>query len=243
MKWLSKYKKMVLRRMLADRRFCIISNDCWGGEVYRKLDVQYNTPFVGLFVMAPCYIQLLNDLRVIKQEMRFVSSSKYSECNTLREELNNSYPIGVLPGDIEIHFQHYGSEEKALGTWRRRLGRMNWENLCVKFDAGKDLATAAHVKEFGQLDFSTKLCIVSHLEDCASWEVHLSDWEQDGAKMFRKYASRFSVIKWLNGRGIQRAGYLEPWLIGISRRRKKKPSLSATRPGDLEKNVDAANVS
>ena len=224
MKKVAKYKKMLLRGMLADRHFCVVSNDCWGGEVYRKLGVEYNTPFVGLYVMAPCYLLLLKDLHVIEREMKFIPISKYSYCNELRNTSGSRYPIGVLPGNIEIHFQHYGSEEEALSAWCRRIDRMNWDNLCVKFDAGKDLATPDLVEQFAQLNFPAKLCILPSTDVHAPWAVELPDWEQDGVKMFRKFARRFSIIKWLNGRGIHKAGYLEPWLLGISQRQKTKPA-------------------
>ena len=39
----------------------IISNNCWGGFVYQKFNLQYRTPFVGLFIFAPDYIELLEN--------------------------------------------------------------------------------------------------------------------------------------------------------------------------------------
>lgn len=38
---------------LKNKCFTIISNNCWGGFVYQKFNLQYRTPFVGLFIFAP----------------------------------------------------------------------------------------------------------------------------------------------------------------------------------------------
>ena len=51
-----------------NKSFTIISNDCWGAEVYIDTNTQYLTPFVGLMLMAPCYIKLLQNLEIIKSK-------------------------------------------------------------------------------------------------------------------------------------------------------------------------------
>lgn len=56
------YAKSLSSR-IEDRNFTIISNNCWGGELYKELNLAYNTPFIGLFIYAPCYIKMLKNLR------------------------------------------------------------------------------------------------------------------------------------------------------------------------------------
>ena len=49
-----------IRRIgLINDNFTIISNNCFAGFVYQKFDIQYNTPFIGLFILGPDYIYLL----------------------------------------------------------------------------------------------------------------------------------------------------------------------------------------
>ena len=42
----------------------IISNNCWGSEYYKEQKIEYNTPFVGLFVEPDDYLALLANFRV-----------------------------------------------------------------------------------------------------------------------------------------------------------------------------------
>ncbi len=105
-------KKKELRRLLHNE-FVIISNNCWGGQVYQWFQKPYQTPFVGLFLYGPCYMKFLRDIDYyLASELVFIQASKY-------KKRPKTYPIGVLD-DIEIHFTHYKSEEEALEKWMRR---------------------------------------------------------------------------------------------------------------------------
>jgi len=57
------FSKKLLRSQLKNRNFTIVSNNCWGGEVYRGFGLPYQTPFVGLFLFPACYIKLLKNLK------------------------------------------------------------------------------------------------------------------------------------------------------------------------------------
>ena len=104
---------------LADKPFVIISNNCWGGEVYQWYQRPYNSPFIGLFIYGPCYHKLLNNFdHYMDQPLEFIEKSKYPEPHRDWE-----YPIARLD-DIEIHFSHYKSKEEALEKWERRKRRM-----------------------------------------------------------------------------------------------------------------------
>lgn len=92
--------------LLSNKNFVIISNNCWGGSLYRWYNRSYNSPFVGLFLYGPCYIKLLSNFdSYIKKELNFIKTSSY-------KDRKKDYPVALL-GDIEIHFTHYKSEEKA----------------------------------------------------------------------------------------------------------------------------------
>ncbi|NVO85925.1 DUF1919 domain-containing protein [Hymenobacter terrestris] len=64
-KLLAKIGRSIQQRRLINRNFTLFSNDCWGAEVYKYFNLPYNTPFVGLMVMAPCYVQFLQTLSTI----------------------------------------------------------------------------------------------------------------------------------------------------------------------------------
>jgi len=186
--------------------FTIISNDCWGAEVYRYLGLQYNTPFVGLFIMAPCYIKLLQHFEQnIHTPLSFINKSKYQQNNENRAKKNKNYPIGLINDDIEIHFLHYSSENEALDNWTRRVARINFEKLYLKFDCGKDLCSYKHIKAFENLPFQNKLCLSPQIYTEFKSIIYIKDWEADGAKMFCKTLKVFDVIGWINNSEIKKS--------------------------------------
>lgn len=142
-------------RRLTNPNFTIISNNCWGHEVYNYLRLPYDTPFVGLYLYAPCYIKLLENFHsTIASELRFKEVSKYGK----RVDESYQYPIGVLGDDIEIQFLHYKSKEEAYDKWNRRLERMHLEEnqLFFKFD-DRDRCTQDLLLKFHQLPYKNKI--------------------------------------------------------------------------------------
>ena len=98
--------------------FAIISNNCWGYQLYQSLGREYNTPFIGLFLHDDCYIKFISSMEFyLDCPFVFTRKSKYYS-----EE--RDYPVGVICGDIEIHFMHYESEEECLSKWSRRTKRL-----------------------------------------------------------------------------------------------------------------------
>jgi uncharacterized protein (DUF1919 family) len=47
---------------IEDVEFCIISSNCIGSKIYQMLNLTYNTPTVGLFLYAPCFVKFAADL-------------------------------------------------------------------------------------------------------------------------------------------------------------------------------------
>lgn len=108
--------------MESELEFCIVSNNCWGGEVYAFNKIAYNTPFIGLFIPPLCFAKMCANLpKYLDQKLVFINRSKYSIYHDLRK--SSTYPIALL-GGIEIHFLHYISEEEASTKWIRRRKRM-----------------------------------------------------------------------------------------------------------------------
>ena len=68
--YLGKYRN----RKLLDKDITIISNNCWGGHVYRYLGIKYLSPTVGLYFFANDYVKFCEDLKYyISQELKFIS--------------------------------------------------------------------------------------------------------------------------------------------------------------------------
>ncbi|MDM0445791.1 DUF1919 domain-containing protein [Clostridium perfringens] len=147
---------------LRNKNFTIISNNCWGGFVYNKFGIKYNSPFVGLFMYAQDYINLLERFDSIDFfEIKFIDieESKYKKY-IKGENRNINYPIGLIDDDLEIHFLHYKSKEEAIEKWTRRAKRINYENLIFKF-SDRDLCTPELIYRFEKLNFKNKICFTA----------------------------------------------------------------------------------
>ena len=149
-------------KKLVNKEFTIISNNCWGGFVYQRFNLPYRTPFIGLFVPAPCFIKLLEDFEDnMQKEIHFISckdSAYYAKINTS----GRTYPIGVIENGIEIHFLHYKTSEEATDTWNRRKKRINPHNMLIKF-AEMDCCSPDLIERFDKLPFKHKICFTAHL--------------------------------------------------------------------------------
>lgn len=183
----------LMRARLKNNNFSIISNNCWGGRVYQDLGLPYATPFVGLFLFAPDYIKLLRGLKYyLCLELNFDNYSKYIDCN------NIGYPIGFL-GDIEIHFMHYSTEKEAKEKWERRLKRINWDNLFVKFN-DRDGCTKYILEEFDQLPIANKVSFTAHNHDNLKHSVWFKEYQNKECvePELQSYKRYFDVVSWLN---------------------------------------------
>lgn len=50
------------RRKLKNTEFTIISNNCWGGFIYQKYGLKYQSPTIGLFFMGKDYIKFCSNV-------------------------------------------------------------------------------------------------------------------------------------------------------------------------------------
>jgi uncharacterized protein (DUF1919 family) len=191
--------RWLLRQWIGHIPFTIISNDCYGAELYRWLGRPYNTPFVGLMIMAPCYIKLLSQPRyLMSQPLRFTSRSKYPSMIGFHER-HGHYPIGLLE-DLEIHFLHYASQQQAVDAWTRRLQRMDWEHIKVKFSMDKDLATEDLLQTFEALSLPAKLTISKRNYATSASNIVVPGFELDAARTFRKSLLVLDLKAWLMGK-------------------------------------------
>ncbi len=141
--------------------FTIISNNCWGGHVYRRYGLEYLSPTVGLYFFSEDYIHLLGDLSYyLHLPLRFIKCEESKHYMDLKQRGQCNVPIGLLGDDIEIVFLHYESESEAYTKWTRRCERVNYDNLIVKHSQ-MNHCTDAHLFAFDKMDFRKKVAFVS----------------------------------------------------------------------------------
>lgn len=156
------------QRKLKNKSFTIISNNCWGGEVYEYYNLVKQSPTVGLFFMADDYIKFLTDLKgYLSAELTFVSpsESKWKDNEIVKSDKRwGMYPIGKLEvkkldgnnENVEIFFLHYKDEQETIKKWKRRIERINWDHMLVKFN-DQNGCNEEHISKFDQLPFLHKI--------------------------------------------------------------------------------------
>ena len=143
------------RKKLVDSNVTIISNNCWGGHVYRYFGIKYLSPTIGLYFFSEDYIKLCKNIRYyMNQELKFVEINQCKYANILRER-NASCPIGMLD-DIYIIFHHYKTKEEAYKKWHRRKKRINYNNLVFKFSEQNN-CSEKDILEFDKLNYDKKV--------------------------------------------------------------------------------------
>lgn len=124
----------------------------------QDLHMRYNSPTLGLYFMYPDYIEFLSRLEYYLTEARitFAEHSKYALGDERRAAWTHWYPIGLLGGNVEIHFLHYHSAEEAATKWYRRAARVNFNKLLI-IGMDQNLCTPQDMEAFNRLSFRNKL--------------------------------------------------------------------------------------
>jgi uncharacterized protein (DUF1919 family) len=195
----------VLRSFVGDANFTVISNNCWGAHIYQALRIQYQTPFVGLFILPKTYLELLRRFdHYIRSNLTFTSESRSEAINLWRDREHLRYPIGLLDGRLEIHFQHYGDEVEACSKWCRRCQRINPDlrRLFFKFD-DREGATAEDIRAFCGLPLAHKVCFTRAAYSFSTivipgepGDLHVSD----GVALSRVSRRYFNTLRWVSTR-------------------------------------------
>lgn len=183
--------------------FVIVSNNCWGGEIYKRLGLPYNTPFIGLFIQGTDYLKLLQNFDYYMSLDPKFSVGENVESVLTAKPLD--YPLGML-GDIEIHFVHYKDSAEASEKWMRRKERMlrimNKNKYYFKIDdrdsgsSSSDIITAFHGLKFTNkisfgvkdLRFNNHIQIIQYSNDITV---------PDGVVLYNLAFRKFDALAWI----------------------------------------------
>lgn len=147
---LNKFFSPRRKKKLINPSFTIISNNCWGGCVYRYLSLPYTSPTIGLYIFSDDYIRLIYNLKYyMESDLSFIDYTESKHRNTLEATKATSCPIGKI-NDIEIVFLHYKSKEEAYEKWNKRKKRIVWDNIFYKMSEQNE-CTVELMTKFEQL--------------------------------------------------------------------------------------------
>lgn len=188
-----------LKRIKYNKDFTIISNNCWGGHVYRYFNLSYSSPTVGMYFFAEDYIRFISNLKkYMEMDMVFITAKESIHYQEIVDKHPSSLnkPIGRL-GDVEIVFLHSKSREEALIKWNRRKKRVNYDNLVVKMSEMNG-CTMEHLRLFDALPYKKKFVFVTKDYGLASQVIYkecmgMSEIDNDTI-LFRKYVNLENLI-------------------------------------------------
>ena len=146
------------RIRLCNRAVSLISNDCWSSFMYQFYRIPFNSPFAGLFIMPDDYLHMLEHPDILSQPIIMGSASDSRHRAALAHL--PEYPLGFLPGGVEIHFLHYKSQDEAREKWTRRVSRIDWNNAIVKLSENNG-CTEGHLRRFDALPYRCKVAFTS----------------------------------------------------------------------------------
>lgn len=173
---------------LKNKSFTIISNNCWGGIIYDKFSLPYNTPTIGLWIPPRDYCKFLANLNYyLKQsvvQISYQDSHVYELLKKRKEEGRYNFNLdNLIIGrivDVDIIFLHYNSFNDAKNKWEKRCKRVNFKNMLIKFNDQNE-CTYEDYKDFSKLDFEHKLFFTANKQWCNnSFDVFVQMFEKDG---------------------------------------------------------------
>lgn len=136
----------------------VITNNCFGVRYEKTQLREYQTPFCGMYLVAPDYIELLENFE------RYMSISPVaSEGNATKHyKQPRKYPVLLLDG-VEVHFSHEkGGAQAAIDKWNSRRKRMvmDIKQMFVKF-CDRDKFSKELGDRFLKLKFPNKKLYIS----------------------------------------------------------------------------------
>lgn len=186
--------------MLKYDDFTIISNNCWGGVIYKYFAMKFQSPTVGMYFFGDEYIKFLSDLKYYLSQplvVKDIESSKYKE-EIIKRGQN---PLIGWLGEVEIVLLHYHNPEETVKKWNYRLKRINPNKLIVKFN-DQNLFRVDQLEKFEKLPFKNKICFTGKYYKGFSTAIWFKEYDKIGyvendtkMKHWRRY---FNVIKYIN---------------------------------------------
>ena len=136
----------------------ILSMNCFGGVVCNLMGMQFNSPFINMFLSEEDFLSML------EQDPRHSLTGSLKLVRTVHEDkLDIMYPVYELNG-IELNMNHYADFNEARNKWYERLQRVNWYNLLIAmYTDSKEV-----LQRFDRLPFGKKVCFVPFESDLPS---------------------------------------------------------------------------
>lgn len=149
------------RKKLNNTDFTIISNNCWGGHVYRRYGLPYSSPTVGMYFFSDDYIYFLEHLEEsLRGPIEMINAADSKHAVELEKRGQMHIPIGRISDHVDVIFLHCQTKQEAYEKWTRRCERVNLNNLIVKFSE-MNMCEESHIERFEELPFKKKILLLA----------------------------------------------------------------------------------
>lgn len=112
---------------LIENPITILSDDCWGGFAYNRLQLPFTSPLINISWNRDQYVKFIQKpLYYLDTDLQLVREGDLYE---------GICPIGRLGNEndyVELNFVHNYNFSSALEQWNRRVKRINRNNIFVK---------------------------------------------------------------------------------------------------------------
>lgn len=158
---------------LIENPVSIISDDCWGGEVYHALSLPFSSPTINIAWKKEEYAKFISDLPYyLKQQLKCMREGNFE---------TGEYPVGMLgEGNKKVYMEliHNINFREAYEQWERRKKRINFDNIFVKFGFDKTDNWKLCKRVFDDLKYK-KICLFPSFCD-AGGGILIRDFTIDG---------------------------------------------------------------
>lgn len=128
-----------------------LCNNCTGAMMMHDMGCRFDSPTVNLWMTPKDFLYLINNIR-------FLSKSDIVDVTPP----NSNYPIGRL-GECTIHFLHYKSFTEAICCWKRRMKRLDIDNMYLILIETNPCPK--EIEEFSKLSFKKVALLRSETSD------------------------------------------------------------------------------
>lgn len=141
---------------LKNKKFSIISNNCWGGYIYDIYGLKYLTPTIGLYFFSKEYLKFIGNLKYyLSIDIKPLNNKDSKYYNDLIKKHHQDACLGIID-DVEVVFLHYNNSIDACKKWNNRRKRVNFNNLLIKYN-DQNLFEEDDFYIFNQLNYDNKL--------------------------------------------------------------------------------------
>lgn len=169
-------------RRLKNDSFSVLCPNCVGGVLYKRLNQPFLTPTINMWMEDADLIKFASDIKkYVSGELQFI-------------ETLYDYPVAKLD-DIILYFNHCTTQEEAREHWRKRIDRIQEENMFLILSDRCGL-TEANMKMLESIPCKGKVVFTSQNMELKDYMLYLPYYDgcgEVGIYMLDRLKNKFLI--------------------------------------------------